>query len=111
MLNVDGLFVSVTCNNNFSGHGMYQFSPELYLSCFNKKYGMEILELYIGEVGKYDIEWKNVNTYNGYRNTDRFNTFNETYIIIIARKISNERELLLKNCPNQYSYSELDWKK
>ena len=22
MLNIDGLFVSVTCNNNFSGHGM-----------------------------------------------------------------------------------------
>ena len=49
MLNIDGLFISVTCNNNFSGHGMYQFSPELYLSCFNKKYGMEIVDIYIGE--------------------------------------------------------------
>ena len=61
---------------------MYQFSPELYLSCFN-----------------------------GYRNLDKFNSTLETYIIIIARKISNERELLLKNCPNQYSYDEHDWKK
>ena len=32
MLDIDGLFVSVTCNNNFSGHGMYQFSPEFFLS-------------------------------------------------------------------------------
>jgi hypothetical protein len=109
MLSIDGLFVSVTCNNNFSGHGMYQFSPELYLSMFNNKYGMEILELYIGEVGKTDIEWKNVNSYNGYRNTDKFNTLLETYIIIIARKISNDRYSLLTNCPNQYSYEQNDW--
>lgn len=110
MLNIDGLFVSVTCNNNFSGHGMYQFSPELYLSCFNKKYGMEIIDIYIGENGKTSNEWKNVNSFNGYRNIEKVNSTLETYIIIIARKISNERELLLKHCPNQYSYSEFDWK-
>ena len=111
MLNIDGLFVSVTCNNNFSGHGMYQFSPELYLSCFNQKYGMEIIDIYIGENGKTNNEWKNVNSFNGYRNIDKFNSTLETYIIIIARKISNERESLIKNSPNQYSYDEHDWKK
>ena len=110
MLSIDGLFVSVTCNNNFSGHGMYQFSPELYLSCFTQKYGMKIIDMYIGEVGKTSDEWKNVNSFNGYRNIDKFDTKLETYIIIIARKISNEREYLLKNCPNQYSYSEIHWK-
>ena len=111
MLNIDGLFVSVTCNNNFSGHGMYQFSPELYLSMFNQKYGMQIIDMYICEVGKTDNEWKNVKSFNGYRNTNKFDTKLETYIIIIAQKISNERELLLKKCPNQYSYEQLDWKK
>jgi hypothetical protein len=109
MLSIDGLFVSVTCNNNFSGHGMYQFSPELYLSMLHNKYGMKILELHIGEVGKTDIEWKNVNSYNGYRNTDKLSTLSETYIIIIARKISNNRCSLLTNCPNQYSYEQCDW--
>ena len=111
MLNIDGLFVSVTCNNNFSGHGMYQFSPELYLLCFNQKYGMEIVDIYIGENGKTSDEWKNVNSFNGYRNLDKFNSTLETYIIIIARKISNERELLLKNCPDQYLYHEDSRKK
>ena len=71
---------------------------------------MKIIDMYIGENGKTSNEWKNVNSYNGYRNIDKIDTKLETYIIIIARKISNERELLLKNCPNQYSYSELDWK-
>jgi len=110
MLNVGGLFVSVTCNNNFSGHGMYQFSPELYLSAFNKKYGMEIIDMYIGENNKTNEEWINVNSYNGYRNTNKFNSTVETYIIIIARKISNKREFLIEKCPNQYSYEQQDWK-
>ena len=111
MLNIDGLFVSVTCNNNFSGHGIYQFSPELYLSILNKKYGMEIIDMYIAEVGTTNNEWKNVNSFNGSRNTSKFNTNLETYIIIIARKISNKREFLIENCPNQYSYEQHDWKK
>ena len=42
---------------------------------------------------------------------DKFNTNLETYIIIIARKISNKREFLIENCPNQYSYEQHDWKK
>ena len=71
---------------------------------------MKIIDMYIGEVGKTSDEWKNVNSFNGYRNLDKFDTKLETYIIIIARKISNEREYLLKNCPNQYSYSEIYWK-
>jgi len=71
---------------------------------------MKILDIYIGENGKTSDEWKNVNSFNGYRNLDKFNSTLETYIIIIARKISNERELLLKNCPSQYSYAVHDWK-
>ena len=43
LLEIDGIFCSVTVNNNFSGHGFYQFSPELYLSMFTSNYGMEIL--------------------------------------------------------------------
>ena len=111
MLNIDGLFVSVTCNNNFSGHGMYQFSPEIYLSSFCKKYGMEVLELYISELNSSNCKWINVNSYNGHRNTTKFNSNLETYIIIIARKISNTRQYLLQNPPNQYSYENIDWKK
>lgn len=60
MLDIDGLFVSVTCNNNFSGHGMYQFSPEFFLSSLNKKYGMEIEAIYIGKVHTKFEEWIDV---------------------------------------------------
>ena len=45
MLEIGGIFVACVPNNNFSGHGFYQISPELYLSVFSEKYGCKVLEL------------------------------------------------------------------
>jgi hypothetical protein len=39
MTAVDGHFVSVTCGNNYFGHGLYQFSPELFFSLLSEKNG------------------------------------------------------------------------
>jgi hypothetical protein len=114
LLNVDGIFVSITPNNNLSGHGIYQFSPEFYLSAFSKKYGMEVLELYIGNVGSGFDEWINVNDFNeknNGRNTSSLNNLKHVYIIAIIKKISDVRENLITNSPNQYSYENIDWKK
>jgi hypothetical protein len=110
MLDIDGLFVSVTCNNNFSGHGMYQFSPEFFLSSLNKKYGMEIEAIYIGKVHTGFDEWINVNDYKGGRNCSKFDSNDPVYILTIARKISDNRENLILNSPHQYSYEQGDWK-
>lgn len=111
MLDVDGLFVSVTCNNNFSGHGMYQFSPEFFLSSFNEKYGMKIEAIYIGKVNTEFNEWIDVNHYDGGRNFTKFDGNDPVYILTIARKISNKRESLNTNSPHQYSYEKQDWLK
>jgi SAM-dependent methyltransferase len=111
LLNIGGVFLSVTPNNNFSGHGIYQFSPEFYSSAFSKKYGMEIQDLYIAKVNTGIEHWINVNTYNNDRNTSKFNGDEPVYIIAIIKKISNERENLILNSPNQYSYEQIDWKK
>jgi hypothetical protein len=112
-LEVGGIFCSVTCNNNLSGHGIYQFSPEFFLSAFNRKYGMEVLELYIGIVGTEREAWIDVNSFNeqnGGRQSAKFpNSTRDVYIITIARKISDERQSLITNSPNQYSYEHGDW--
>lgn len=42
-------------------------------------------------------------------NISKFNSMDEVYIITIAQKISNDRENLIKNLPNQYSYEQIDW--
>lgn len=114
LMSVGGIYVSVTPNNNFSGHGIYQFSPEFYLSAFSKKYGMEVQELYIAKVGSGIEQWINVNNYGnetGGRNMSLFHGNEPVYIIAIIKKISNERENLILNSPNQFSYEQIDWKK
>lgn len=120
LLNDDGIYVSITPNNNLSGHGMYQFSPEFYLSVFSDKYGMKVEELYIAKVGSGIDEWINVNSFenenkiydkgNG-RNNSKFDSLEHVYIIAIIKKISNDRVSVLNEPPNQYSYENIDWKK
>ena len=111
MLDINGLFVSITCNNNFSGHGIYQFSPEFFLSSLNEKYGMKIESIYLGKVHTSFEEWIDVNDYKGGRNCTKFDDSEPVYILTIARKISNIRENLITNSPHQYSYEKIDWGK
>jgi protein YibB len=107
LLEVGGIFLSVTCNNNFSGHGFYQFSPEFFISCFREEYGMELLDLHIAKNNSTKEEWVRVNSLDDQpakRNTTKIHGAEETYIITIARKIS-EGKRLISHPPNQYSYS------
>jgi len=113
-LEVGGIFCSVTSNNNLSGHGIYQFSPEFFLSAFSSKYGMEIQELYIGIVGTPREAWIDVNSFNkenGGRNCAKFDRPGDVYIITIAKKISDKRLSLITDSPQQYSYEHVDWVK
>lgn len=117
LLNIGGIYVAVTPNNNFSGHGIYQFSPEFYLSAFSSKYGMEVQELYLAKLGCDHETWINVNSFNpdpvaGYgRNISSFNSADPVYIVAFIKKISNDRLSLITNSPNQFSYEQIDWKK
>lgn len=111
LLKVGGIFCSVTCNNNFSGHGIYQFSPEFFMSAFSEEYGMEILSLHLAQVDTLYHEWIDVKSYGNGRNETKFNNTNPVYIITIARKISEGRKSLIHDSPQQYSYEKIDWKK
>ena len=114
MLKVGGIFCSVTVNNNFSGHGIYQFSPEFFMSAFSERYGMKVLDIYLAEVNSVYENWINVKSFNENndgRNMTKFNTTNPVYIITIAQKISDTRLSLIKSAPQQYSYEQMDWKK
>lgn len=108
LLDIGGIYLSVIPNNNLSGHGIYQFSPEFFMTAYSEKYGMKVMDLYIAEVNAEKDRWIQCNSYNGWRNMAKFNNTNEVYIIAIVKKISNTRESLIDNPPNQYSY-EKDW--
>jgi SAM-dependent methyltransferase len=114
MLKVGGIFCSVTVNNNLSGHGIYQFSPEFFLSAFSERYGMKVHELYLAEVNSEKARWIDVNSYhenNGGRNMAKFNSTNQVYIITIAEKISEDRLSVVTSAPQQYMYEQIDWKR
>ena len=113
LLSIGGIYCSVVPNNNQSGHGIYQFSPEFFLSAFSNDYGMKIHQLYIARVDTLSPQWINVNDVsnqiNG-RNCTSFKSLDEVYIITIAEKISNKRKNLILESPQQYSYENIDWK-
>jgi len=47
MVKPGGYFISVTPANNYFGHGMYQFSPELYYSLLTKANGFEMVDMLV----------------------------------------------------------------
>lgn len=114
MLKVGGVFLSVTCNNNFSGHGMYQFSPEFFFSAFSKKYGMQIIEMFLAENETAVDTWVPLRPsaeHASLRNTTTIHTFTGVYIITIAKKVSSsqDRQCLLTSPPQQHSYEASEW--
>lgn len=113
MLSINGVYCSVTCNNNFSGHGFYQYSPEFFLSVFRPKYGMELISLHLARVNTLSNNWIDVKSYgedNTGRNTKKFEDTSMVYIVAISRKISDDRLSLIVNPPQQNSYENIDWK-
>ena len=98
----------MTINNNFSGHGFYQFSPEVFIQVFQKEYGMELLELFLAEVDSEPSTWINVKTSEYYRQSSTFNSTKSVYILTIARKLFDSNTTVLNKTPQQNSY-KIDW--
>lgn len=113
MLKVGGIVCSVVPNNNQSGHGLYQFSPEFFLSVFANEYGMMIREMYIA-VSKSDRStWIDVNDLKNCqsgRQQARFKTNEEVFVITVAEKTHESKQTLLTDPPNQYSYEQIEWR-
>jgi hypothetical protein len=96
-----GHFLSITPTNNHSGHGFYQFSPELYFRIFSEQNGFELQRLMVFEETKnspwYEVaDPKIVN--------ERVGLVNEypTMLLIIARKISTAE--IFGTMPQQSDY-------
>ncbi len=104
MVKTEGYFMSVTTCNNFSGHGFYQFSPELFFRVFTEENGFEMEGVYISEKNK----WYKVNDPESIKSRVTFKNNYETYIIVIAKKIKMAN--IFEKTPQQSDYVEC-WKK
>jgi SAM-dependent methyltransferase len=97
-----GRFISFTMANNFSGHGFYQFSPELFFRLLSKEngYSMETC-----------IEWEAIHGARFYQVPDpaslgtriELTSRTGTYLFIQARRIGN---LSIEYTPRQSDYVE-----
>jgi hypothetical protein len=109
LLSVGGIVCMSLPNNNLSGHGLYQFSPELFLSAFSSKYGMEVLEIYLAEAGTFSEKWleaRSVRQTDGSYLQSRFYGSDDVHIIVIARKTSDERASLVREPSQQFMYDD-----
>ena len=68
LLNINGVFLGIVPNNNFSGHGFYQFSPEFFIQVFSDKYGMNLIELYLAKLDTLPNEWMKLDDIIHFRN-------------------------------------------
>jgi hypothetical protein len=107
MLSIGGHFISITPTNNQSGHGFYQFSPELFFSVFSKRYGFVIKSVFLG-VDQPDIgiqDWYAVADPHRMKQRVTFTNSLPSYLMVLAQKVNNSAEEV---CPAQSDY-QLVW--
>lgn len=91
--------------NNLSGHGFYQFSPELFFNLYQEKNGFEMRGLYFAMKGDRLHWWKVANPMDVKRRVNLCNS-HEVYMLVIARKL---RELGPLPAPQQSDYAQDEW--
>ncbi len=103
MVKVGGFFVAVTPCNNYSGHGFYQFSPELFFRIFSEENGFVVDSMYIDDSeDQYAVADPNV---VGSRVT--FRNSGMTLLVVVAKRV--EKKNVLESPPQQGVYESL-WK-
>jgi hypothetical protein len=101
MLAVGGLFLSVNGANNFLGHGLYQFSPELMWRVFDRQFGFEVEAMYlVPTLGLPAPRAVADPAVLGHRDEIR-ETAGSTYLMVAARKLE---AVLRRVWPQQSDY-------
>ncbi len=103
LLKKGGHFISVGPANNWLGHGMYQFSPELFHRVFNESNGFRMKRMFLSDVKsrKYWYEIPNPDERLALVTTS------EVYLMVIAEKISDQATIGAN--PQQAYYEDKLW--
>lgn len=91
--------------NNLSGHGFYQFSPELFFNLYQAQNGFELRGLWFAMKGDRLHWWKVANPMDVKRRVNLCNS-HEVYMLVIARKL---RETGPLPAPQQSDYAQAEW--
>lgn len=104
MLKIGGHYVGLTPCNNYTGHGFYQFSPELFLRAFSSENGFEILDIVLYEEDGVSTWYKISEPEIRYRRIT-FQNKVPAHLLILAKK--KETKSIFNDYPQQKMYEEL----
>ena len=91
--------------NNLSGHGFYQFSPELFFNLYQPARGFELRGLYFALKADRRHWWRVANPLEVKRRVNLRNS-HEVYMLVLARKL---REPGALPPPQQSDYAQDEW--
>jgi hypothetical protein len=86
MARIGGRVMMISPTNNFVGHGLYQFSPELLYRVFSSENGFQVELMQIVEVGSYPRPQAMVDPRTAGRRIE-FMTRMPAYLCVSARKL------------------------
>jgi SAM-dependent methyltransferase len=98
MLKVGGSLIFMTPWHNFSGHGFYQFSPELFYSTLSDANGFQLERMLIAVEGY----WYSVKNPSIVNERVEIKTDEEILLFVTARKTSISK--IFENWPQQSDY-------
>ena len=102
MLRVGGTFIQCTPANNFTGHGFYQFSPELAFQVFTAANGFDSPTVLVWEDVRGGHAWVVANPAD-VRKRVQMTTRLPMLMGIIARKVANQP--VFATAPQQTDYA------
>lgn len=91
--------------NNLSGHGFYQFSPELFFNLYRPERGFELKALFFALRADPTTWWRVANPMDVKRRVNLCNS-HEVYMLVLARKL---REIGPLPPPQQSDYAQDEW--
>lgn len=101
MVALGGHFLSCAVANNCMGHGLYQFSPELYFRVFSPENGFQIEDIFVWEADRNSPWYRVTDPAILGQRVELLNT-RPTALSVIARRISIQE--IFKNTPQQSDY-------
>lgn len=101
MVAVGGHFLAITPTNNHSGHGFYQFSPELFFRIFSAQNGFRLVKMLVFEETP-ESPWYEVADPDAVGERVALTNSHPSMLLIIAQK--TEAVEIFKTMPQQSDY-------
>jgi len=93
--------------NNLSGHGFYQFSPELFFNLYQEKNGFALLGVWFALKAEPRYWWK-VADPAAVRHRVTLRNAHEVYMLVVAKKL---RDVGALQPPQQSDYAQGEWQR